>query len=69
MDVIEMILIGSILNAFFSIFFFSFFNKAMRVHKPTDGTTNPSLILSAAQQKQYQHLLERAVKYGNKTGT
>lgn len=41
----------------------------MKVYKPTDATTNPSLILSAAQQVQYQHLIESAVKYGNKTGT
>lgn len=64
MNVIKIILIGSIL-----ITFFSFFNKAMKAHKPTDATTNPSLILSAAQQEQYQHLIERAVKHGNKTGT
>lgn len=44
-------------------------NLAMKAHKPTDATTNPSLILSAAQQEQYQHLIERAVKHGNKTGT
>jgi len=43
--------------------------EAMKAHKPTDATTNPSLILSAAQQEQYQHLIERAVKHGNKTGT
>lgn len=41
----------------------------MKAHKPTDATTNPSLILSAAQQEQYQSLIERAVKHGNKTGT
>lgn len=43
--------------------------EAMKAHKPTDATTNPSLILSAAQQEQYQHLIERAIKHGNKTGT
>lgn len=42
---------------------------AMKAYKPTDATTNPSLILSAAQQEQYQHLIETAVKHGNKTGT
>lgn len=46
-----------------------FLLAAMEVYKPTDATTNPSLILSAAQQEQYQHLIERAVKHGNKTGT
>lgn len=40
----------------------------MEAYKPTDATTNPSLILSAAQQEQYQHLIERAVKHGNKHG-
>lgn len=48
----------------FEILFFI----AMKAHKPTDATTNPSLILSAAQQEQYQHLIERAVKHGNKAG-
>ncbi|XP_031638278.1 probable transaldolase [Contarinia nasturtii] len=43
--------------------------EAMKAHKPTDATTNPSLILSAAQQEQYQHLIQCAVKHGNKTGT
>lgn len=42
---------------------------AMKAYKPTDATTNPSLILSAAQQEQYQHLIKSAVKHGNKTGT
>lgn len=41
----------------------------MKVYKPTDATTNPSLILSAAQQEQYQHLIQKAVKHGNKAGT
>lgn len=41
----------------------------MKAYKPTDATTNPSLILSAAQQEQYQGLIERAVKHGNKAGT
>lgn len=41
----------------------------MQVYQPTDATTNPSLILQAAQQEQYQHLIERALKHGNKVGT
>jgi len=32
--------------------------------KPTDGTTNPSLILAAAQMPQYQHLVDDAIAYG-----
>jgi len=43
--------------------------EAMKAYKPTDATTNPSLILSAAQQEQYQHLIENALKHGNKVGT
>lgn len=46
-----------------------FFILAMKAYKPTDATTNPSLILSASQQEQYQHLIEQAVKHGNKTGS
>lgn len=38
--------------------------EAMKAYKPTDATTNPSLILSAAEMPQYQHLIEKAVKYG-----
>lgn len=50
-------------NSYFDLF------AAMKAYKPTDATTNPSLILSAAQQEQYQHLIESAVKHGNKTGS
>lgn len=41
---------------------------AMKSFKPTDATTNPSLILSAAGMEQYQHLINKAVKHGSKTG-
>jgi transaldolase len=37
---------------------------AIKQHKPTDATTNPSLILKAAQMPQYKHLVEDAVNYG-----
>lgn len=40
----------------------------MEQFKPTDATTNPSLILAAASQKKYAHLIEKAVHYGKKTG-
>lgn len=36
--------------------------EAMRAFKPTDATTNPSLILNAVQQPEYQHLLLETVK-------
>ncbi|EME30313.1 Transaldolase [Galdieria sulphuraria] len=32
--------------------------------KPTDATTNPSLIYQASQLPQYQHLVDDAIKYG-----
>lgn len=43
--------------------------EAMKAYKPTDATTNPSLILSAASMKQYQHIIEKAVKHGLESGT
>ena len=36
--------------------------ESMRLYRPTDATTNPSLILKAVQQEAYRHLLERCVK-------
>lgn len=35
--------------------------EAMRAYQPQDATTNPSLILKAAGQKEYRHLVEKAV--------
>ena len=35
---------------------------AIAAHKPQDATTNPSLLYQAAQQPQYQHLVEQALK-------
>ncbi|XP_057340215.1 transaldolase [Microplitis mediator] len=43
--------------------------QAMEQFKPTDATTNPSLILAAANQKKYAHLLDKAVQYGKKSGS
>lgn len=45
-----------------------FFPSAMKKYKPTDATTNPSLILQAANMEQYAPLIEQAVEYGKKTG-
>ena len=42
------------------------FIAAMIKYKPTDATTNPSLLLAAATLPQYQHLVEKAVAYGKK---
>ncbi|XP_078043618.1 transaldolase [Augochlora pura] len=43
--------------------------QAMEQFKPVDATTNPSLILAAASQKKYAHLIDKAVHYGKKTGS
>ena len=34
---------------------------AIRAHRPQDATTNPSLLLKAAQQPQYRHLVDGAL--------
>lgn len=45
-----------------------FFFVAMRKYKPTDATTNPSLILQAASMPQYDKLIERAIEFGKDDG-
>jgi len=42
--------------------------EAMKAFKPTDATTNPSLILAASSLPQYKPLIEKAIQYGNKLG-
>ncbi|XP_030057160.1 transaldolase [Microcaecilia unicolor] len=42
--------------------------NAIDEYKPQDATTNPSLILAAAQMPDYQHLVEEAIEYGKKLG-
>lgn len=46
----------------FSLFDACFYFSAIDQYKPTDATTNPSLILAASQMKQYEHLVKEAVK-------
>lgn len=41
---------------------------SIKEFKPTDATTNPSLILAAAKLPQYQHLIDKAVEYGRSQG-
>jgi len=41
---------------------------AIRKFKPTDATTNPSLIFAAAQKQEYHHLVDEAIEYGIKHG-
>ena len=38
--------------------------ETLKAYSPTDSTTNPSLILAAASQKQYVHLVEEAISFG-----
>jgi transaldolase len=38
--------------------------EAIRLHKPTDATTNPSLLPAAAQMPPYRALVEDAVDFG-----
>lgn len=42
--------------------------EAMKKFKPTDATTNPSLILAAANMSQYQHLVQKAIDFGKEKG-
>lgn len=41
---------------------------AIDEYKPQDATTNPSLILAAAQMPAYQELVEEALAYGKRLG-
>ncbi|KAL2310233.1 hypothetical protein Nmel_006481 [Mimus melanotis] len=45
-----------------------FLSLAIDEYKPLDATTNPSLILAAAQMPAYQKLVDDAVAYGKKLG-
>ena len=36
--------------------------ESLKKYQPTDATTNPSLILAAANMKQYEHLIEDEIK-------
>lgn len=42
--------------------------EAMKQYKPTDATTNPSLVLAASQMPQYQPLFDSAIQYGKTHG-
>ena len=41
---------------------------SIRAYKPTDATTNPSLILKAAQLPHYAQLVEEAIVWGRRQG-
>jgi len=40
-----------------------FLLAAINIYKPTEATTNPSLILSASTMERYQPLVQKAVAY------
>jgi transaldolase len=42
--------------------------ESIAAHRPVDATTNPSLLLKAARQEQYKHLVDEAVDYGRTRG-
>ena len=42
------------------------FFLAIAAYKPTDATTNPSLILQASQKLQYARLIDEVVAFANK---
>lgn len=37
---------------------------SIQKYQPTDATTNPSLIFAAAQEEQYQYLIDDAIRFG-----
>ena len=43
--------------------------SAMKKYKPTDATTNPSLILQASQIAKYDKLIDEAVEYAKEQAT
>jgi len=43
--------------------------EAMKKYKPTDATTNPSLILAAATMPQYKAVVDKALQYGKENGS
>lgn len=40
----------------------------IKKYKPTDATTNPSLIVTASSMPEYKHLVEDAIQYGRSQG-
>lgn len=41
----------------------------IKKYKPTDATTNPSLVFAAAGKAEYQHLITEAIAWGKKQST
>ena len=43
--------------------------ESIKQYQPEDATTNPSLLLNAAQMPQYQHLVADAISWGKAQAT
>lgn len=43
--------------------------ESIKKYKPTDATTNPSLILAASQLPQYKHLMDKAIEHAKNNST
>jgi transaldolase len=43
------------------------FSSVIAQYKPTDATTNPSLLYAAAQLPEYNHLFDDAIKFAKDT--
>jgi transaldolase len=43
--------------------------EEIQKYKPTDATTNPSLILAAASKPEYEPLIKEAIEYGKANGS
>lgn len=44
------------------------YKTAIDQYKPTDATTNPSLLCTAAQMSEYQDLVDDAIKFAKDAG-
>jgi transaldolase len=43
--------------------------ESIKQYKPTDATTNPSLIYAASQKKEYEHLVDEAISFAKKSNS
>ncbi len=43
--------------------------ESIEAYRPTDATTNPSLIFAASQEEKYQHLMEKAIVFARQSSS
>ncbi len=43
--------------------------ESIEAYRPTDATTNPSLIFAASQEEKYQHLMEEAIDFARQSSS